>query len=301
MRTILNLLMLSVAGLMLTACPRQERQVVYTDLSEHAGISDSLPARPDSPVLRVAIATVISPRESFVYYRDLFDYLSEKLGYSIEFRQRNTYEELNELLAQNQIDVAFVCAGAYIEGSDYAELLVVPEINGLTYYQAYVIANDQSSILRFQDFYGKRFTYADPMCYTGKLYIDNKLRDMGQDAETFFSEILYSYSHDVSIQMVSRNLVDGASVNGLIFEYLEVFQPAFVSNVRIIEKSPHMGIPPIVNSLMMPRDLRNEIQDILTGMHLDLRGKAILNHLLIDRFLIAGDTLYDGLRRARYQ
>jgi hypothetical protein len=30
--------------------------------------------------LRVAIAAVISPKESFVYYRELFDFMSERLN-----------------------------------------------------------------------------------------------------------------------------------------------------------------------------------------------------------------------------
>jgi hypothetical protein len=39
-------------------------------------------------------------------------------------------------------------------------------------------------------------------------------------------------SHDISIQMVSRNLVDAASIDGLIFDYLEIFQPDKVRNIR---------------------------------------------------------------------
>ncbi|MEN8809376.1 MAG: hypothetical protein ABF291_18000, partial [Desulfobacterales bacterium] len=42
-----------------------------TQLSENAG-------------LRVAVAAMISPKETFVYYRQLLDYVGERLGYSVQ-------------------------------------------------------------------------------------------------------------------------------------------------------------------------------------------------------------------------
>ena len=255
---------------------------------------------PDSlPVLRVAIATVISPRESFGYYKELFDYISQRMDMKVEFKQRMTYQEVNELLAQNLVDIAFICSGAYVVGSENMELLVVPVHNGLPYYQGYIITQQNSAVTRFEDFRGKSFTYSDPLCFTGKLFIDGKLADMGTSSDEFFGNVLFSTSHDISIQMVSRNLVDGASVNGLIYDYLSYFQPETVQNIRLIEKSSYFGIPPIVNSLSLPRNLREDIQALFLDMHLHEEGRKIIEQLQVDRFILSGDTLYDGIREAR--
>lgn len=276
--------------------PRQE--TVTVDFDKKYDQSESLGLDTNS-VLRVAIATVISPRESLIYYKELFDYISKRLNIKVEFKQRMTYTEVNELLAQQQVDVAFVCSGAYVVGAEHMELLVVPVHNGLPYYQGYIITRQNSGIDSFEDFRGKTFTYSDPLCFTGKLFIDGKLADVGLSSEEFFGNVLYSTSHDISIQMVSRNLVDGASVNGLIYDYLTRFQPEAIHNTKIIEKSNYFGIPPIVNSLGLSPILKKEILDLFLNMHLTDEGRAIIHNLQVDRFILAGDTLYDGIREAR--
>ncbi len=282
-----------------SGCFRTQPEAVEVDFSSSDEAAKQLVHNDSLAPLRVAIATVISPRESFVYYKELFESLSQQLGRKIEFKQSMTYQEVNDMLAQNLVDMAFICSGAYVVGSDHFELLVVPVVKGLPYYRGYIISNEATNIVRFEDFKDRSFTYSDPLCFTGKLYIDSRLKDMGTTSEDFFGEIKFSMSHDVSIQMVSRNLVDGASVNGLIFDYLSVHQPDHINHVRIIEKSGYNGIPPIVNSLLMPRELREEIQSFFLHMHEHETGKAILNKLLIDKFIMGSDTLYHRLREAK--
>jgi phosphonate transport system substrate-binding protein len=283
-----------------SGCIRSQPDAVEIDFADaYEGVEYSETNNDNQATLRVAIATVISPRESFAYYKDLFEFLSKRLSTKIEFKQSMSYQEVNDMLAQNLVDMAFICSGAYVVGSDYFELLVVPVVNGLPYYRGYVITNNASNIFRFEDFQGRSFTYSDPLCFTGKLYIDTRLMDMGTTAEEFFGEVKFSMSHDISIQMVSRNLVDGASINGLIFEYMAEYHPDHVNRIRIIEKSGFNGIPPIVNSLLMPRDLREEIQSFLLNMHETQEGRKILDKLLIDQFILGSDTLYQGLREAK--
>lgn len=281
------------------SCSGPRHESVTVDFSTSTEEGDDYVGPDSLPVLRVAIATVISPRESFIYYKELFDYISQRLHLKVEFKQRMTYQEVNELLAQNLVDIAFICSGAYVVGSENMELLVVPVHNGLPYYQGYIITQQNSAVTRFEDFRGKSFTYSDPLCFTGKLFIDGKLADMGTSSDEFFGNVLFSSSHDISIQMVSRNLVDGASVNGLIYDYLSQFQPESINNIRLIEKSSYFGIPPIVNSLSLPRNLREDIQALFLDMHLHEEGRKIIEQLQVDKFILSGDTLYDGIREAR--
>lgn len=290
------LLLIVLAAFLSCKGPRNE--TVMVDFTEPHIQAESL-KYDSSSVLRVAIATVISPRESFIYYKELFDYISKQLKINVEFKQRMTYQEVNELLALKQVDVAFVCSGAYVVGAQHMELLVVPVHKGLPYYQGYIITQKNSGINRFDDFRGKSFTFSDPLCVTGKLFIDSKLADMGLTSEEFFGNILFSMSHDISIQMVSRNLVDGASVNGLIYDYLSHFNPEAIRNIKLIEKSDYFGIPPIVNSLGLQASLKKEIQDLFLNLHLTDEGKKIMYNLQVDRFILAADTLYDGIRNTR--
>jgi phosphonate transport system substrate-binding protein len=47
---------------------------------------------------RVAIASMISPKETVGYYHQLLDYIAHELGRDIELVQRKTYGEINKLL-----------------------------------------------------------------------------------------------------------------------------------------------------------------------------------------------------------
>jgi phosphonate transport system substrate-binding protein len=248
------------------------------------------------PVLSVAVAPVVSPKESFVYYKDLFDYMSKELGVTIDFRQRMSYEEVNTMLERNAVDLAFICTGAYIERSAGMGLLVAPEFAGKPYYYAYIIVHKDSDIYSFDDLKGRGFAYTDPLSNAGKLYAEKRLHDKGESAEGFFGSTVYTMSHDLSIQMVSRRLVDGASVSSLIYHYVESVHPDIVKDIRIVERSVPFGSPPIVHSLLLPPERKQRIQELLLGLHQTEEGRRILDNLLIDRFVRVEDSLYNSVR-----
>ncbi len=60
--------------------------------------------------LNVAIASMISPKETFSYYEELIKYVGDKLNIPIEFKQRKTYREVNEMLSNKEVDLAFICS-----------------------------------------------------------------------------------------------------------------------------------------------------------------------------------------------
>jgi phosphonate transport system substrate-binding protein len=258
-------------------------------------------ARDSVRPLKVAIAGVISPRETIIYYEEMIRYISGKMRRSIQIEQRRTYQEINDRIAARQIDFAFVCSGAFVESrpTKTMDILVVPVVQGKPFYRAYVIANQNSGVNRFEDLKGKTFAFTDPLSNTGHFYAINRIRNLGQTAETFFSKTLFTYAHDYSIQMVSKNIVDGATVDGLIYEYLKKFSPEHVGNIIIIEKSEPYGIPPVV----VPRDTKAETREAIQTIFLDMNkndeGKKILDKLMIDRFELGDEENYSSIRVAK--
>jgi len=243
----------------------------------------------------VAISTMISPVETFNLYKDLIDYISSKLGVPIEFKQRKTYSEVNNLLKENKLDFAFICTGAYLEARNKMpiEILVVPVVEGKPYYQAYVIVNNESNINSIDDLQGKSFAFTDPLSNTGYDYIINILKDRRTNPEKFFSNTIFTYAHDYSIQAVKRKIVDGATVDGLVYEYLKHFQPEKVEGIKIINKSRDFGIPPFVVQKNLDPKLKLELKNIMLTMHQDSEGKKLLNKIMIDKFIEADDSLYN--------
>jgi phosphonate transport system substrate-binding protein len=252
----------------------------------------------ENPYLKVAVAAMISPKDTFVYYRQLLDYIARNLGRDVQFIQRKTYGEINELLGKGQIDLAFICSGPYVAGKEkYGfELLATPEVQKSHFYQSYLIVNKASQFKGLEELRGQVFAFTDPDSNTGKLVPTYWLSQMGERPETFFSKTIYTYSHDNSILAVAKSLVDGAAIDSLIWEYYHRKNPIFTSKTRIIRKSESYGIPPIVASGFLASDLKNRVRQVLFSMHRDPGGQKILSELMIDRFTPTQDAWYDSIR-----
>jgi len=253
--------------------------------------------------LRVAIAAMISPKETISQYKSLMDYIGKKIGYRIFLIQRKTYGEINELFQKQQIDLALICSGPYASGKDIfkVEALAVPQVRGEPYYQSYLIVNQKSRIDTLEDLRGKTFAFTDPDSNTGALVPTYWLAMKGETPQSFFKETIYTYSHDNSIIAVAKSLVDGAAVDSHIWEYYHRAKPEYTANTRVIKKSIPFGSPPFVSSRSLPLVLKKTIKNNLLAMHLDPKGKQILNSLFIDKFVLPEESWYQPVIRIKQE
>ncbi len=283
---------------LLTGCTG-DSDVKVVNFAETVEVARPNVDKPSDKPLQVAVAAMVSPKETFVYYRELLEYVGAKMGKQVELIQRKTYGEIDELLGKGLIDVAFVCSGPYAAGKDrYGfDLLATPEIHGSHFYRAYLIVNANSSYNRLEDLRGKVFAFTDPGSNTGRLVPTYWLAVIGEKPETFFGSTIYTYSHDNSIMAVARGLVDGASMDGSIWDYLDQRNPSLTSSTRIIKKSEPYGIPPLVASRQLSKQLKQRISNLLFSMHEDPDGRRILSELSIDRFVPPQDDWYDTIRQ----
>ena len=269
------------------------------DFTKTIAVAPSEHAPAEGSVLRVAIAAMVSPRETFHQHRQVLDYIGTRLGKQIELIQRKTYREVSDLFTKGEIDLAFVCSGPYATGKEkYGfELLATPEIQGTHFYQAYLIVNKESAYRNLEDLRGRIFAFTDPDSNTGRLVPVYWLAARSVRPETFFARTIYTYSHDNSILAVARGLVDGAAVDGLVWEYYNRKNPTFTSSTRIIRKSDPYGMPPLVASRYLPEELKGRIRQVLIKMHREPEGRDILKELMIDRFVVPDERWYDTIRR----
>ncbi len=264
--------------------------------------------RENDTAIKVAIGSVISPKESYNYYEDMIQYVSRKIGGPVKIIQRRTYQEINDLIKNKEIDFAFICSGPYVEGNESfgLKLLVAPEMYGRTTYNSYIIVPKNSSYNNFSDLRGKKFAFTDPLSSSGMLYPSYRLALINETPASFFgvdekgrNNSFFTYSHDYSIIAVAENLADGAAVNSLVYEYMKKTRPDVISKTRIIEVSQPFGNPPVVVSKDIDPFLEKRLRDILMNMDRDDEGRRILSSIMIDRFIIMNDDAYDPVREMR--
>lgn len=273
------------------------KRVSLSSGSGHATASG--PSQNGKLPLRVAIAGVISPKETIRIYRELVEYLGQEMGRPVEIVQRSTYAEINELVRAANIDVAFVCSEAYVQGNDEfgMELLAVPEVRSEVTYYSYIIVPNESVAQSLEDLRGKTFAFSDPLSNSGRLSPTYALHQMGETPDSFFKRYVFTYSHDNSIKSVAEKLVDGAAVDSLVYDYTLARNPRFNKKTRIIQTSGPYGIPPVVVHPGLNPQLKSQLQTLLLTLHQSERGESILQELFIDRFVQADDRLYDPVRQ----
>ncbi len=297
MKSKISCLIFSFLLLLLVGCNNQEN-IPYIQLSEAGELSNFEPGEPTRLPLRVAVAAVISPRATLESYQPMVDYLSSRLDRPVDLIQRGTYAETNDLIRSGAVDLAFVCGGAFVEGErDFGmELLVAPQVKEQTVYYSYIIVPSESSAQIIEDLRGMTFAFSDPLSNSGHLAPIWRLSKIGETEDSFFNKTIFTYSHDNSIQAVADNLVDGAAVDSLVYDFLVDQGSPLAERVRIIERLGPYGIPGVVVHPDIDPELRTTLRSILLEMHQDTGGKETLDRLSIDRFVDLELNAYDSLR-----
>lgn len=286
--------------LLVLSCKNENNQKVIVDFNDEIAPTSKYESDSNKPIY-IAIASMTSPRETFTYYSQLIKYLSDKLGKTILIKQKKTYDEVNELLKNGEVDFAFICSGAYVGLSQKKDvnLLVAPVINDKIYYQAYIISKKNPDINSFVDLKDKSFAFTDPLSNTGYTYPSKLLKELETNKGLFFSKTIYTYGHDISIHMVNRGVIDGASVHGLIFDFIAETHPESVNNIKIIKKSEWFAMPPVVTPKHLDSKNFKKYQDLFMNIHRDSIGKSILEKLKIERFVTMKDTIYNNVRKLK--
>jgi phosphonate transport system substrate-binding protein len=262
-----------------------------------SGPRQQAPAPPTTPALRFAIAPVVSPETSLRAYQPLVDLVGSRCGRKAQFITRGSYAEIEDLLRQQQCDVALVCTYVYVRGQRAYGLqaLAAPVIHGATSYHSVVIVPQGSVATGLADLQGRRLAASDLLSTSGWIWPAQWLREQGRDPATFVVQVLTG-SHDRSVLAVVRGQADAAAVDSIVYAEMRARDPAVAAHTAVIQRSPPFGMPPVVCHPQLDPVLRSSIQAALLGLHGDADGRAALGQVGFDRFAPVDDALYEGVR-----
>ncbi len=251
--------------------------------------------------VKVGVASMITPVSAVKYYQQMVDYLGGKLGMPAEMVHRTTYDEIDVMLEEKKLDLAFICSSPYVlDNREFGvELLAAPQVKGKVEYHSNIIVHKDSDIDTFEQLKDKTFVFVDPKSNSGRLYPTYMLARRNESPESFFASFQYSYSHNKSVEMIAKKRADGAAVDSIVYEYMVDSGSPYSEQTRVIHRSPPFGIPPVVVHPDTSPYMKGALRSILLDMHNDLEGKAILEAMRIERFVEVPDSNYDGIRAMR--
>ena len=277
-----------------------EVQVDFTSLEPQA--TRPSPAAEGS-TLRLAVAPVISPLESFSLYQELASYIGTKIGVPVEFVQGKTYAEINDLVRSGSVSLAIVCTNPYLQGQEEfgmeALAAAVPQGADGPWYYSYLVVRTDSDAESLADLRGSTFAFSDPLSNSGRLVPAYQLALMGESPDSFFRRYIFTYAHDNSVRAVADGLVDGAAVDSLIYDYLAFSEPNVVAKTKVLTRWGRFGNNPVVVNPSLDPALKGRLRQVLLSMHDDEVGAVILRRLRVERFVPVDDSIYDSVREMR--
>jgi len=224
-------------------------------------------------------------------------YLGASIGRPVEFVLRGSYREITTLLLSGRVDAAWICEYPFVRHDDDLRLLAAPVYQGEPNYRAYLIVpREDHSTEWIEDLSGKLFAFSDPDSLSGYKLPRYWLRESGRDPDRFFERSILTWSHRNSIQAVADRLVDGASVDGYVWDMLDRISPEITARTRVVLRSQPYGFPPIVTPKSLSLREADRLREACLAMADDPDGQEILAALGLDGFASVESSLYDDVR-----
>ncbi len=294
-----GLVLVAVMALAVAGCGGGTVQVDFS--RSESTVQPATASAPRADVVRMAIGSMLSSQPTLAQYEQLADYLGGKLGRPVQLVEGKTYGEVNNLVESGDVTLAYVCTNPYLQGrQDFGmEMLAAPEVHGETSYYSLLIVGRDVNARSLADLRGGTFAFSDPLSNSGRLVPLYYLARLGQTPDSFFSRTIFTYSHDKSIRAVADGIVQAAAVDSMVFDYMRVAEPGVTDKVKVIERWGPFGVSPFVVNPRLDPTLKAKLQQILLDMDEDPQGKAVLQRLMVDRYVVPDDHTYDSVRVMR--
>lgn len=279
--------------------PRAMHWVNLADTPVRAPAAAGDPPPVVKPLLRIAIAPIVTPERALPQYQPLAAYLAGRLRRTPAPLYRSTCADVNELLRNGQCELALVCTYQMLRGERGfgLQVLAVPSFRGSVSTRSIILVPSSSSAASLSDLRGKRFAIPGLVSTSGWLYPAVWLRQHGFQPDGFFGELLSTGSHDRAIEAVAGGYADGAAASNAVCEALRAEDPALAARVKVIQESEPLGRPAFVVSPRLDPELREALQSLLLHAHEDPLAAPVLAALNTDRFVAPEAGQYDSVRK----
>ncbi|WP_206997679.1 PhnD/SsuA/transferrin family substrate-binding protein [Trinickia mobilis] len=232
----------------------------------------------------------------------LLDQWSQELGdvcsANVRFVQRNSYREIDGLLADSRVDLAWVCGFPYVTHPQTMRLMAIPDYHGHPLYRSYLIVpRSDTQTTHIKQLRDRVFAFSDPESNSGFLVPTTELIRTGIRPTRFFKRFFFTYAHRKVVDAVTSGLADAGEIDGYVYDTIEKQYPERTRDVRVAWRSPQYGFPPIVARRSLDEAAFLRIQHALVGMKDQPAGREVLQRLNLDGFVPDDDKVFDGIRR----
>lgn len=212
--------------------------------------------------LTIAVARTPGGPGEWTNWARVIKNLSEELQRPVSVRYLSKEDEAAAVIAEEDIDIAFICAHHYVDLSAADEVvgLCTPVMGGSTTSHMWLITRADDPAESFEDLAGSIIGASDKSSLGGYAYLSYLAQERDVETMEFFSEVRLGDSqeanmHDLLAGDIRATVVNSAQV--LSWD---------MSQFKVIEESLPIGCPPVVADEDMPAELRERIIQVLLAM-----------------------------------
>lgn len=254
-------------------------------------------ARSDWPAtLRFGIIPVEGSADATARFAPLAAHLEAELGVPVEFDVGSDYAAVIIAMTSDQLDVAWFGADSYVQAHEQAgaEAFVVEsnEASG-TSYEGVIIASAESEIMNLANARDRTFAFTDPNSTSGYLVPEAYfLAEEGMLAEEYFTNVVFSGTHEASILGVLNGTIDLAATMVPRLDDTYEKGAATPEDFRVLWTSKAIPGFPIAYRSELPESFKAAVKEAFLSFD-DPEGLELLG---LSGYVETDDSAYDGIR-----
>lgn len=265
----------------------------------------------DPKVLRFSIIPTQESVRELTLYKPVLDLLSKNTGKKIEFYMPTSYASVVEALLGKWVDVAVLGPESYlIAKSQGAQIDVFA-----TYYKkkdgiqeagpgfkSTLITKKGSKFTSIDSVKGSVMLLVDPASTSGSLIPEAIFggKVIKQPLKQYFSKVAFSGGHDLSTIAVFEGKADAAFV--ATHRFMNTITASKgkmkIEDFNFLWTSPLIPQDPFVYRSTLCPELKTKIQQTFVTLDSTDVGKAYLENVASEKFVVMKDSDYDVIREA---
>lgn len=216
----------------------------------------------DGTALTVVVGRTPGGPSQWELYVSVFRELQEALGMPVRIRYVPDRSGVVEAVRSPSVDLAFVSIYQSLvlcEDGQF-ELFANPVIEGAETETGVIVVRQDSTFRSLDDLRGTTLAIGKSCSLAGCAYVDWLLAQKCTTRDEFFGSVLVEAEHNYNLRLVANGEADVTAVNCSQLA-------SWPTNVfRVIDRSPDIGMPPMIVRSSMSSELREPMLDALFSL-----------------------------------
>jgi phosphonate transport system substrate-binding protein len=253
--------------------------------------------------LHLVLTPSQKPTDLLAAGEDFGKALGQLVGVPVRVTVASDYAAVIEALRNRTADLAFVHPAGYVLANREAKAMIVARNlwHGKATFSSRIYVRKDAGLAKLEDLRGKTIAFVDPASSSGYIYpmllMMQRGLVKGRDPKTFFREVVFSGSHDASMQALLNGHVDAiASFDMAREQYLK--DPAQREKLTWLAETPPIPEAGIAAREGLSPALVNRVRAGLLQMKGPTYAALLKRVYDIDGFEAAEDKDYDPVRQA---